>query len=102
MVVMGVGIDKARRNDLSTSLQGNGRLRLRQIADGGDKTVANTDIRIEAGLPCPVYDRSATNNDVERTARLVSRGEVLSLLGACRSNGVGRSAGWPPDHGDHG
>src|ERR1700722_19823455 len=102
MVVMRVGIDETRRNDLSTSLQGNGRLRLRQIADGGDKTVADADIRIEARLACPVYDRSAANNDVEQTARTVSHGELLSLLGACRLNSVDRSTSRPPDHGDHG
>ena len=70
MVVVRVGIDEARRNDLSASLQSNGRLRLRQIADGGDKTVADADIRIKARLARPVDDRSAANNDVERTPQI--------------------------------
>ncbi len=102
MVVMGVGIDEARRDDLSAGLQGNRRLRLRQVADSGDKAFADADVRIEARLACPVDDRSAANDDVERTVRTVSHGDLLSLWGACRLNSIDRSAGWPPDQRDDG
>ena len=79
MVIMGVGIDEARRDDLSAGFESNGRLRLRQVADSGDQAIADTDIRIEARLACPVDDRSAANEDIERMARAVSYGELLSL-----------------------
>ena len=62
---MRVGVDEARRNNLPADVQITVGGRARQVADGADAALQDTNVRFETGAPGAVDHRAAAQQHIE-------------------------------------